>query len=251
MRARARFFFVSALGLLAVACASSPKPKREPAKIAAPIVLAAPAEEGPSEEELRARSSVKIKGLTGTLNKDDVHQTMEARQPELDTCIAESRKRLRWISGAIRFAFKVDAEGVVEDVHAIESNIGHHALESCIHTVLAETIFPKPAGLATAEFDWGLTVVPAAARMPDVLEPEALDRVLHKRVPKILEHCEVRRRERFTVTAYITTRGRVVSVGAVPKPARAAEKLECVLEELASLRMPKQPRQSKVTFELR
>jgi hypothetical protein len=194
---------------------------------------------------------VRIKGLTGTLNKDDVHQTMEARQPELDACIVESRRRIRLVSGTIKFSFKVDVEGRVEDVHPTETNIGHHPLESCILRVLTETMFPKPDGSASARFDWGLTVDPATARSPEPLPPEALDKVLDKHGDEIRQECETRRRERFTVTAYLSRKGRVITAGALPEPASAAEKVECVLEGLKKLRMPKPKREAKVTFLLR
>jgi hypothetical protein len=196
--------------------------------------------------------SVKVKGLTGTLNKDDVHQTMDARKDALDACILESRRRLRWVSGEIRFAFTVDAAGHVADVHPVRSDIGHHVLEQCIATALANTVFPKPAGLANAEFDWGLIVDPAPGRLPDPIDVERLDKVLRKRTPDIYKKCEARRhRERFLVTAYVSRAGRVLSAGAVPTPPAAAEKLPCVLQELSDLRLPKQTHNGKVSFELR
>lgn len=194
---------------------------------------------------------VKIKGITGTLNKDDVHQTMDARQAAFDACIQESRRRLRWVNGAIKFAFKVAADGTVAEVRATESNVGHRSLETCLVGAVAATQFPPPAGQATAEFEWGLSVVPATARVPEEIEPDVLSKVLDKNTPKILDHCEVRKRERFAVTAYVTRKGRVVSAGAIARPAKADEKVDCVLGELANLRLPKLKHEAKVSFELR
>ena len=68
---------------------------------------------------------------------------------------------------------------------------------------------------------------------------------------EIREECETKGRERFTVTTYVNRRGRVVSAGAVAEPASALEKLECVLEGVKALRMPKQKREGKVTFVLK
>lgn len=242
--------------MAAVAGCASSAPVSKPAKpevTAAPLVAASEPVPAPAPEPAPPppTSSVRIKGLTGTLNKDDVHQTMEARQPELDACILESRRRIRLVSGTIRFSFKVDAEGRVEDVHPTESNIGHYPLESCILRVLTETVFPKPDGSASARFDWGLTVDPATARAPEPIDPEVLEKVLDKHADEIREECETLRRERFTVTAYLNRKGRVITAGALAEPASAAEKLECVLEGLKKLRMPKQKREGKVTFSLR
>jgi hypothetical protein len=194
---------------------------------------------------------VNIRGLTGTLNTDDVHQTMEARKAALDACIGESRRSLRWISGSIRFAFQVDAQGQVSEVHPTESDIGHGKLERCIGEAVAATVFPAPAGHATARFAWGMTVEPASGRQPEPLDVERLKTLLRKRVPALRKTCEVRRRERFKVTAYVAPGGRVVSAGAVPMPPGAAEKLECVLAEVTAWKMPKVDRHSKVSFLLR
>jgi hypothetical protein len=43
----------------------------------------------------------------------------------------------------------------------------------------------------------------------------------------------------------------VLSAGAVPRPTAAAEKIECVLEELAELRLPRLKREAKVSFDLK
>lgn len=240
------------LAAQACGCASESAARRPPPKpqITAPVI-APVAEPAPVPPPAPVPASVRIRGLTGTLNKDDVHQTMEARQNELDACIHESRRRLRLVSGTIKFSFKVDAEGAVEDVHPTESNIGHYTLESCILRVLSETVFPRPDGSASARFDWGLTVEPATARAPQPIEPDVLEKVLDKHGSEVREACETKRRERFTVTAYINRRGKVVSAGALAEPAEAAEKLECVLDGIKGLRMPKQKKDAKVTFVLR
>ena len=259
----ARIPFAGACALVLIACASS-SAAHKPAKPKAPTpdVTEAPliaAEESPPPDAVmlppppstKPKKTVRIRGLTGTFNTDDVHQTMDARQPELDHCIQECRRRLRLVSGTIQFSFKVSIEGVVEDVHPTESSIGHYDLESCILRVLSETVFPKPDGDASARFDWGLTVEPATARAPEPLPPEALDKLLDKKSADLREECETKRRERFVVTTYISRRGKVLSAGAVAQPASAADKLECVIEGIKAWKMPKGKRETKVTFVLR
>jgi hypothetical protein len=176
---------------------------------------------------------------------------MEAQQPAFDACIYECRRNLRWVSGAISFAFRVGAEGQVEEVHAIESTIGHKALEACITETVAATVFPKPAGHATATFTWGLTVEPAPGTPPEPLDAKVMEKVWSKRRRDVVKACEIKRRERFQVTAYIARSGRVLSAGAVPMPPNASERLDCLLEEIASWRMPKYDHHSKVSFLVR
>jgi hypothetical protein len=232
---------------LCMACGSD-APARRPIGskvVAAPIAASARPPPAPPP------STVRIKGLTGTLNKDDVHQTMDAQQPAFDACIQQCRRSVRWVSGAIRFAFTVDADGKVAEVHPTQSDIGHHDLETCLIEAVAATVFPKPAGRAQATFDWGMTVEPVPGRPPEPLDDKVVARVLRKRRSEVVRSCEIRRRERFLVTAYVARDGRVVSAGAVPMPPKASEKLECVLEEIASWRMPKVDHRSKTSFLLR
>lgn len=194
---------------------------------------------------------MKIKGLTGTLNTDDVYQTMDARQPALEQCIAQSRRRLRWVNGAIKFGFKVAPDGTVAEIRTLESNIGHRVLESCLTATVAQTHFPEPDGDAVARFEWGLRVEPATSRVPEDADPAFLDKALKKHGQEILDECEVKRKERFAITAYVTRRGRIVSSGAIARPAEADEKVDCVLSGLAKLKLPKLKKEAKVSFELR
>ena len=197
-------------------------------------------------------SKVQVSGLTGTLNKGDIHQTMEGRQELFDACIAESRRRLQWVSGAIHFSFKVDGQGTILSMRTTTSNIGHRQLEQCITNAVATTQFPKPAGRANAEFGWGLSVEPASARELEIASPKIMSSVMRKQVRDVFSSCDIkRRRARFKITAYLTPGGRMLSAGAVPQPQTAEEKVDCVLEQVSKWHLPKVKRSSKVTFELR
>jgi hypothetical protein len=199
-----------------------------------------------------AASNIKVKGLSGTLNKQDVHQAMEARQGLFDACIFESRRTVRWVSGAIKFGFRVDAEGHIEELRPLSSTIGHRALEQCLTDAVMSTEFPKPAGRAAAEFSWGMSVDPVAQRGFDDAKPKLLARVARKQARELFGTCEIkRRRAKFRVTAYIAAGGRVLSAGAVPMPASAEDKVDCVLEQFGKWHLPKLKRASKITFDVR
>ncbi|HEY2733051.1 MAG TPA: AgmX/PglI C-terminal domain-containing protein [Polyangiales bacterium] len=199
-----------------------------------------------------AQANVKVSGLTGTLTRDDVHQTMEARQGDFDACILESRRTLRWVSGAIHFAFKVDGEGRIAEVHPSNSTIGHRDLERCLTMVVATTQFPAPAGRASAEFSWSLHVDPSGAKPPEEASAKPLMRVIHKESRELFKTCEIkRRRTRFRITAYFAPSGHVLSAGAVPLPASADDKVDCVLEQFEKWHLPKLKHASKISFDLR
>lgn len=199
-----------------------------------------------------AKSGIKVKGLSGTLNKGDVHQTMEGQQELFDACIQESRRSVRWVSGAVKYGFRVDAEGRVSELWPLGSTIGHRPLEQCLTMVVANTQFPKPAGRATAEFQWGMAIDPVSERAFEPAKPSAMNRIARKQAKDLFSTCEIkRRRARFKVTAYVAVGGRLLSAGAVPNPPAADEKVDCVLEQIGKWHMPKLKKASKFTFDVR
>jgi hypothetical protein len=216
-----------------------------PAKRSQPSAAGAPAPDD-------AHSNIKVHGLTGTLNQGDVHQTMDGRQGDIDACIESSRRSLRWVSGTIRFAFRVDGAGRIAEVHASASTLGHRELEHCLTSVVATTQFPAPAGRATAEFGWSFSIEPIGAKPPEPLSPKLLQSLLRKQTGELFKSCEIkRRRARFRVTAYLAANGHVLSAGAVPLPAQADDKVDCVLEQFEKWHVPKPKHAGKISFELR
>jgi len=225
----------------------------KPAKATQTAAVNAAAAAGAAAPEVG--SNINVKGLSGTLNKGDVHQTMEARQDAFDVCILESRRTVRWVSGAIKFGFRVDAEGRISELRPLSSTIGHRELEQCLTDAVMSTQFPKPAGRATAEFNWGMSVDSVAQRAFEETSSKSskpFARLARKEARELFGTCEIkRRRARFRVTAYVAAGGRLLSAGAVPMPATADDKVDCVLEQFGKWHLPKIKRASKVTFDVR
>ena len=224
---------------------SAPKPRAaQPAPAPAPVAV--------QDEEQDPLPNVKVKGLTGTLNLDDVHQTMDERKDAIDACVQEVKRRHRWISGTIRFDFAVDATGGVEEALVAHSDIGHRPLELCLSRVMLETQFPKPAGRAQARFSYDMYVDGVFRRPAEPLDPKIMQRLLHKKARDVFRGCKVRRfKQRFEVTMYVGRKGKVLSASAVPTRPVEDDKLDCVVEAVGEWRLPKQKRLAKVSFPLR
>jgi hypothetical protein len=196
-------------------------------------------------------AKIKVNGLTGTLNKNDVHQAMDARQIEFNTCIAQSRRTLKFVSGTVRYAFRVDAAGQVAVLRPTQSTIGHRELEECLTEVVRSTQFPKPAGRAAAEFSWGMSVEPAGEDAP-TLPARKFAPLVRKRVSAVYRSCELRRRRaRFHLTAYVTPSGTIASAGGFGASPEADEQLDCVLDQIEKWHVSKAARLSKVSFDMR
>jgi hypothetical protein len=206
---------------------------------------------GAIEEQDRRDARVSVSGLKGTLNRDDVHQTMDTRKRALNSCVQQARRGAEFVSGPLQFAFKVDGQGHVIQVRPLGPSIGHFALEQCIVQVLTETQFPSPSGRATAEFTWGMNVEGGRGSKLKQARNRGIAASVRKHRRVLWERCEVPRRARYRVTAYVSSSGQVISAGAVTKPGPYEEKLPCLIEELSKLQLPKQKQLAKVQFDLR
>jgi hypothetical protein len=196
-------------------------------------------------------ASIDIQGLKGTLNKDDVHQAMDARQPDFDHCVAQARRNVQWLSGSLKFAFKVDGQGRVAELKPVQVTIGHRELERCLTQVVAQTQFPKPAGRATAEFSWGMSLEPVSGQTFNTLRASAVSSLVRKHKRELLHECEVPRRARFRITAYVSTAGNLMSLGGSASPAAADARFDCILDQVSKWHLAKQKRLGKLSFELR
>ena len=76
---------------------------------------------------------------------------MEERQESFDLCIRESRRSVRWVSGAIKFGFRVDAEGRISELRPLSSTIGHREAVS----VPRNTLFVKNLSFVDGKYRWG------------------------------------------------------------------------------------------------
>jgi hypothetical protein len=176
---------------------------------------------------------------------------MAARERALHTCIERARHDQSWLSGQLRFSFRVDGNGRVAQLRPLVSSVGHYELEQCLTQVVLETQFPRPAGRAAAEFTWGMSVDPGSAESIAQLKPSAVKPSVRKHKQEIRKQCDWPRRARAQVTAYVSTGGHVLSSGAIATPAAAQDAVPCVLSQLEKWQLPKQRRISKVSFELR
>jgi hypothetical protein len=129
--------------------------------------------------------------------------------------------------------------------------VGHLELEQCVTQVLAETQFPKPAGRAAAEFTWGMNVEAPGKRALKPRPSSGLAAIFRKHKRELWKDCELPRRARFHVTAYLAPSGNVLSAGATATRPEAQEKAACVIEQLAKMHLPKQKRVEKVSFDVR
>ena len=200
-------------------------------------------------EPERADESLSVSGLGSTLGAADVRQVMDRRHGDLLDCFATRSRRTPPLAGEVRFGFRVRADGRVREVRIERSTLGHRGVERCLSAVAMATRFPAPQGGGETDLAWTM-LVDEGGRQPRVLDGARWRRVASRRGRLALRRCEVGRGESVQVTAHLTPRGAVASVGG-GATLGARTDLDCVLGQVSRWRMPSPGTAAKVTFDLR
>lgn len=212
----------------------------------------------PADASQPRRSSVGVRGITGSLTAFEIDEAMQTRSEQLMACVQKRPNRLGHVAGNIKFHIAVDSHGKVERARVTESDIGEPQLEQCLCDVVATAPFPAPAGQQAAEAQWQMSVDPLA-RGAEPIDPAEMEDAIARQSEATYETCHVEHARRFVVTAYINSQGRLTTLNLRSPwrgPARTQEdtpeELACLMQALGEWKhLPKQGRYAKTTFELR
>jgi len=194
---------------------------------------------------------MQTRGLTGSLQADEVRRALAPRYGEFAGCFSARAARFPMLAGRVTLTFHVAVDGRVARVHPIDSTVGHRDVERCIVGVAASVRFPRPHG-GEADFTWPLEMDPPdGVREAITWDPGRVSHVVRARGRRVLERCGAEG-SNIQVTTYVSRRGRVISAGAASPNASRAASLDCVANAVRHWRMPRSPRRrAKVTFDLR
>lgn len=209
------------------------------------------AAETPSARAEKQERQVAVQGIEGTLSNFDVRVVMDKRAKEFASCHEPRARNVPALSGSIEFKIHVLRDGKVSHVQVRASDLGDRVLERCLSEVIAAAKFPEPHG-GEADVTWNMQLEPAGRhRAPEQWELERVQRVVRKHGDELLESC-AGKRATFTVTAYVSAKGKVLAAGVAARERVEPEQFDCIAENLRSWTMPK-PRKgiAKVSFPIR
>jgi hypothetical protein len=177
-----------------------------------------------SERAPEDHGGLSISGLRGTLSQDEIQGALEPRMPKLSRCMQKRLGAVEWLSGEVKFQFRVAVDGSVATVYPSQSNMGDRETERCLLEVAKATRFPQPHG-GEAEFSWPLEVPPDPEVRPPV--PWTLENAgdLADQVAELKAQCPG---GPYSVSAYIDTEGKVVAAGGAARDEASAAQLDCI-----------------------
>ena len=205
----------------------------------------------PDQPAEKREKSVAVQGIEGTLSPFDVRMTMEKQSKAFAKCHEPRARKVPALGGAVEFRVHVLRTGEVSEVNVRVSDLGDRVLERCLSEVIAAAKFPAPHG-GEADVTWNMALAAQRGRAPEQWSADHVERVRRKNTGDLLETCDAKRAGPMTVTAYVSSSGRVLAAGVAASKPSSQEHLDCIADELRTWAMPKARKGvAKVSFPLR
>lgn len=241
---------IGALGLAAaLGCAEGAAGLASDSPLVLPA-LAAPADEAPAARPYRPGempvgeslgnekdSEVGLGFEQGYLNQNDVNEVLEKHAGALTACYDRAGAARKYAAGAVTLRFLVGPKGQVDDVLVVDSDLGNYMVERCLVVEGRKLPFSAPGGGKGADFEYSVEF--RSTRQHHVVErpTERLKRTVAARMPS-LNRCGAPGEKPVEAVAYITPRGKVVSVGLQSTGRIDTVAAMCVVGQIRRWRLP-------------
>jgi hypothetical protein len=220
---------ISAVALVACAFASACGGGNQEAKEPEPVVAA------PREPE---RPKLAVMQELGSIDADQVQKVWSRLGGEFQACRKSGQERVEYLHGDVKFFVRVGPDGGVKWTFLEDSNLGDLETERCLLDVVKNTHWPKPEG-GDAEVRNSVGFDPDG-RPPASWSSDKIAAVLGKN-DRDLHKCKGREKATFHVTLYVAPNhkdGKVQAAGASAPSKDAAEKIDCIVNEVKGWKMP-------------
>jgi hypothetical protein len=216
---------LAALLALAAACGGAAPEAKAPEPVTAP----------PPEPE---RPKLAVAQELGSIDADEVQRTWKRLRADFDGCRKAGQERVEYLHGDAKFFIRVGPDGAVKWTFLEDSTLGDRETEKCLLGVITATPWPKPEG-GDAEVRNSFGFDPDG-RPPASWSSDKIAAILGKN-DKDLHRCKGHEKATFHVTLYVAPShkdGKVQAVGATVNSKDGADKIDCIVGEVKSWKMP-------------
>lgn len=193
-----------------------------------------------TNDDDRPDPGLSVSAEIGGLNEEATNKVFQRAESSFDRCFRDRADRVELLSGTVRFFVVIGMDRKAQSVVVEESDLGDREAESCMCGVLRNQTWPKPVGgrVAHARYTAASFEIPD----PEVREPVAMPEDVAERVAAKLrrpaKECKSGSSEAFLVTAYIDTKGDVITAGIATTTPDAARTEDCLLDLVRSTTFP-------------
>jgi hypothetical protein len=221
-----RVFCIFAGALLLCACGGNTPPPSAPELEPVPVPSRPPPKELSVSQEL------------GSLDPSAVERTWNDLRADFEACRQRGVKSVEVLDGDVKLFARVGADGTTRWAMLEDSTLGDRDTEKCMVDAIMQARWPKPVGgegETRNTFGFDPSGRPATAWSAD-----RIGAVLGKNERDLMK-CKRGVRGSFHVTVYVEPHkkeGRVQSVGVAAPSKEAVEKIDCIVDEVKSWKMP-------------
>ncbi|HRI71566.1 MAG TPA: AgmX/PglI C-terminal domain-containing protein [Polyangium sp.] len=187
-----------------------------------------------SSEE--TNKNVNFDADVGALDQTKVNRALDRASTKLTDCFTQGLKRVPFMGGNIKFAMRINTEGKVNVAYMKESTLGDRVTESCILNALRASSWPAPVGGREGLAEGGFGFDPSPdERAPVELDAEKLGKELPKAQAAIGTCRSAAGAGPVTVTMYVGTDGKPLSVGVSTADAKGESAADCIVDAVKGM----------------
>jgi hypothetical protein len=172
----------------------------------------------------------------GALDQGKVNATLNRASGKLSDCFNDGLKRVPFLGGNIKFALRINQEGVATVAYLKESNLGDHTTEACMLNALRAATWPAPVGGREGLAEGGFGFDPSPDERPPVeLEAAKLGKELPKAQTAIAKCRSSAGAGAITTTMYVGTDGKPMAIGVATADAKGETAASCIVDALKGM----------------
>lgn len=176
----------------------------------------------------------------GSIDPAATSKTFDNLRSSMMRCYATGQERVEFMSGDVKFYFRVKPDGSLHWAFIEQSTLGDRTTEKCMLNLLTMAKWPLPEG-GEAEVHQGLGFdAPGNVRPPSDWSADRLAPALAK-AQKSVAACKQHGSGSFLMTAYVHPEkvgGSVLAAGAAPPNKDAEADVDCVVGVVQKLKLP-------------
>jgi hypothetical protein len=195
-----------------------------------------PEPEAPKQPD---RPKLAVTQELGSIDPGEVQKTWNRLTSSFDACRKQGTDRVEYLAGDVKFFVRVGADGATKWTYLEDSTLGDRDTERCLLDAVTQAKWPKPdGGDAEVRNSFGFD---ATGRAPTSWSSDKIAALLGKNDKDLLK-CKGGLKDAVHVTVYVEPHGhkegKVQAAGASVPQKDAETKIDCILNEVKSWKMP-------------
>ena len=184
---------------------------------------------------------LQMRAEQGSIDRDDAEAAITAKWQQLTACYQQAGPAMAFAEGGVKLRFEVAVNGQTTSIDIVESDLGNHAVETCLMAAARAVRFPRPHGGGTARVEYTMEFRSTDERPVLALPIEAMEELRSSLLAQVFVACGALGSAELSATVYVDRRGHVVSSGLASPTRLAPERASCAAAAMNNATLPPPP----------